>query len=133
MSSFSPETIFERGRRRQTANQPRFYELLRQLIPKGVALTLELPNGESLWMSCAPASKLEERLFLAYDLAVEGEAGLHRIEFEAVHFTQDTWGWLLVAGFPMAEFRPIAETEDQILVDVWNTRSGQPPIQLVAF
>jgi hypothetical protein len=133
MSSFSPETIYERGRREQTANQPHFYEMLRQLIPKGLALTLDLPNGESLWLSCAPTSKLEERLFLARNLAVEGEAGLHRIEFEEIHFTHDTWGWLVVAGNPVAEFRPIAETEDPVLVDVWNTRSGQPPIQLVDF
>ena len=61
------------------------------------------------------------------------EAGLRRIAFEQISFSQDTWGSLLTGGFPAADFRPIAEAESQEFVDLWNARSGRSPIQLVEF
>ena len=133
MPSFSPEAIYERGRQELAASQPRNYERLRQQIADGLALCLHLQGGGHRWMACAPTASLESRLLVAPDLAVPGTAGEHRIAFEQIHFTQDTWGWLLVAGNPVADFRPISEAEEQKFVDLWNTRSGRPPIQLVEF
>ena len=133
MSNFSPSAIFERGRQEMAANQPRFYERLRELIANGLAICLEHADGSHQWLACAPGSRLEPGLFVAQDLAMPGAAGEHRIQFEQIGFTQDTWGWLLVAGSPVADFRPLSEAEEQKFVDLWNERSGQPPIRLVDF
>ena len=134
MSGFSPEAIYERGRQKVTANQPRFYELFRQILGQGLALCIENPGGDH-WLALAPWSRLEPRLLLAYDLAVEGEAGLRRIEFEEINFFHDsdeTAGWFLVKGNPVAEFRPLPDAEDEVLINHWNARSGRTPIQYVA-
>ena len=133
MIGFSPEAIYERGRQKTAASQPRNYELLRQLVAGGLAVCLDRPEGGNHWFACSPESRLENGLFIAQDLALPGAAGEHRIQFEQVDFTEDTWGWLLVAGNPVADFRPIAEAESQEFVDLWNTRSGRPPIQLVEY
>src|SRR5882724_337323 len=125
MSNFSPSAIFERGRQEMAANQPQFYERLRDLIANGLAISVELADGSRQWLACAPASRLEPGLFVAQDLAMPGADGEHRIQFEQISFTHDTWGSLLVAGFPVADFRPIAESEMQEFADLWNTRSGR--------
>ena len=132
MNAFSPQAIFERGRQKTAANQPQYEARLRQMIETGLAMCLSR-EGRAHWFVCAPSSRLEAGVFLARDLSVEGEAGEYRIEFEQIDFTHDTWGWLLVGGFPVADFRPLAESEDEHLVTLWNSRSGRPPVQLVDF
>ncbi|MSU58218.1 MAG: hypothetical protein EXS35_08565 [Pedosphaera sp.] len=133
MIGFFPEAIYERGRQETAANQPRFYDQLRKLIASGLALCLERPGGGKHWFVCAPTSRLDAGLLLAHDLAEDGADGGHRIQFDQIYFTQDTWGWLLVAGNPVADFRPISEADSREFVDLWNTRSGRPPIQLVEY
>lgn len=132
MTGFSPEAIYERGRQETAANQPRFFELLRQLIANGLALCIHQPQGDH-WLACAPASRLEPGLLIAEELAMENATKQHRIPFDQISFTHDTWGWLLVAGNPVASFRPISEAESQEFVDLWNSRSGRPAVQLVEF
>ena len=131
--AFSPEAIYERGHQEQTANQPRFYEMFRQLIPQGLAMCIEDANGRRQWMACAPWSRLEPCVFYAYDLAVPGEAGLHRIEFEEISFTHLTdyqWPTLYTKGWNVAGLRPIVDTEDEVLVRAWNEHSGRDPLPM---
>lgn len=135
MSRFSPADIYERGRQRTLAEQPQYYAKFRKLLDAGLALSVPSSSG-SYWMALAPWSRLEPRLLLAYDLAEEGEGGLRRIEFATLDFTpetDETWGWILDAGEDVvASFRPLFEAEDELLIGLWNIRSGRTPIQYVA-
>jgi hypothetical protein len=131
MSGFSPQLIYERGRQQTLANQPRYCEQFRQLVEEGLALFVE-SAGKGDWIALAPWSRLEPHLLLAYDLAVEGEAGLRRIEFDVLDFTVDSWGAFYVEGFDVASFRPLVEAEDEELINLWNARSSRAPLQYVA-
>jgi hypothetical protein len=133
MSTFSPSAIFERGRQEAAANQPRFLARVCEMIVAGLAVCMD-GETEPHWFALAPWSRVEPGVFLAYDLALDGEAGLHRVEFDEVILSplcNEDWGHFSVKGRPVASFRPLGEAEDQELVDLWNTRSGRPPVKLV--
>jgi hypothetical protein len=133
MPAFSPISIYERGRLETTANQPRYYERFRQLLTMGTALVI-LKGDDHPWLVLAPSSRLEPRVLFAQDLAVDGEAGLHRIEFEEVSIPprdDEAWGSFYVGGWPVAEFRPIAFCDSPEWVELWNSRSGCPPVKLI--
>jgi len=103
------------------------------MISAGLAVCLD-SDADHRWFALAPWSRVEQGVFLAFDLALDGDAGLHRIEFDEVLLDpqcNEDWGNFSVKGWPVASFRPVGETEDQELVDLWNTRSGRPPVKLV--
>lgn len=130
---FSPISIYEEGHRQMVANQPKFYTRFRELLDLGTVLVIG-SGDNAKWIILAPTSRLEPNVLFAQDLAVDGEAGRHRVEFEHLDISPgdgDAWGWLFdPKGWPVAEFRPVAYCDDPAWVELWNARSGCVPIKL---
>lgn len=131
---FSPVAIYERGRLETTANQTRYYERFRELLKLGTVIMIGKDETEK-WFVLSPSSRLEERVFFAQNLAVDGNAGLHRIEFHEIDYSHEggeTWGdFYDDKGWSLANFRPIAEADTEEWVALWNARSGCASIHLI--
>lgn len=132
-----PETMFERGRRELTANQPRFFARLQELLPQGLAFAISQPDHKTIWTTAAPWSRLEPGLLVLEDLADAGkryELKFHEVSIRKFTDSEgpvDTWGWLLdEPGWSVADFRPLVDTEDERLVRAWNDHSGRAPLPI---
>ena len=132
-----PETMFERGRREQTENQPRFFARLQELLPQGLAFAICQPGHDSIWTAAAPWSRLEPGLLVLEDLADGGKR--YELKFEELciydypesEVKVENVGWLQnESRRVVAYFRPVVDAEDEQLVRAWNDHSGRPPLPM---